>query len=59
MFGLLAVEMGVANQAIARPVGVVLMLVALIFVYRSFYSMRISTRSDSTDKAPATATTTR
>src|SRR5262245_22331766 len=43
LFGLLAVEMGVANQAVARPVGVVLMLVALFFVYRSFYGMRIST----------------
>ncbi|MBI1799326.1 MAG: sodium-translocating pyrophosphatase [Candidatus Eisenbacteria bacterium] len=42
LFGLLAVEMGVANQAIARPLGVVLMLVALVFVHRSFYSMRIS-----------------
>jgi len=58
LFGLLAVEMGVANQAIARPVGVVLMLVALVFVYRSFYSMRISTRTESTGKAPAAATTT-
>jgi K(+)-stimulated pyrophosphate-energized sodium pump len=45
LFGLLAVEMGVANQAIARPVGVVLMVIALVFVYRSFYSMRISTKS--------------
>ncbi|TMQ73754.1 MAG: sodium-translocating pyrophosphatase [Candidatus Eisenbacteria bacterium] len=44
LFGLLAVEMGVANQAIARPIGVVLMLVALVFVYRSFYSMRISSQ---------------
>jgi K(+)-stimulated pyrophosphate-energized sodium pump len=43
LFGLLAVEMGVANQAVARPLGVVLMLIALVFVYRSFYSMRIST----------------
>lgn len=42
LFGLLAVEMGVANQAVARPLGVVLMLIALVFVYRSFYSMRIS-----------------
>jgi K(+)-stimulated pyrophosphate-energized sodium pump len=47
LFGLLAVEMGVANQAIARPAGVVLMLVALIFIYRSFYSMRISTDRES------------
>ena len=42
LFGLLAVEMGVSNQAVARPVGVVLFLVALFFVYRSFYGMRIS-----------------
>jgi len=47
LFGLLAVEMGVANQAIARPAGVILMLVALIFVYRSFYAMRISNSRDS------------
>ena len=42
LFGLLAVEMGVANQAIARPIGIGLFLVALFFVYRSFYGMRIS-----------------
>src|SRR5262249_32298071 len=42
LFGLLAVEMGVATQAIARPVGIVLFLIALVFVYRSFYGMRIS-----------------
>jgi K(+)-stimulated pyrophosphate-energized sodium pump len=42
LFGLLAVEMGVANQALTRPIGVVLMLVALFFVYRSFYGMRIA-----------------
>jgi len=44
LFGLLAVETAVANQAIARPIGVVLMLVALVFVYRSFYGMRIATK---------------
>ena len=44
LFGLLAVEMGVANQAVARPLGVVLMLVALVFVWRSFYAMRISNK---------------
>ena len=42
LFGLLAVEMGVANPAVTRPVGVVLFLVALYFVYRSFYGMRIA-----------------
>ena len=54
LFGLLAVETAVANQAIARPIGVVLMLVALFFVYRSFYGMRISTQQEPA-KAPAAA----
>ncbi len=44
LFGLLAVEMGVANEAIARPVGLVLFLVALAFIYRSFYGMRITSQ---------------
>jgi K(+)-stimulated pyrophosphate-energized sodium pump len=43
LFGLLAVEIGIANTAVARPLGVVLFLVALFFVYRSFYGMRIGT----------------
>jgi len=42
LFGLLAVEIGVANAAVARPLGIVLGLVALFFVYRSFYGMRIT-----------------
>jgi len=42
LFGLLAVEMAVANPAISIPVSVVFMLIALVFVYRSFYGMRIS-----------------
>jgi K(+)-stimulated pyrophosphate-energized sodium pump len=41
LFGLLAVEIGVANAAVARPIGVLLGLAALYFVYRSFYGMRI------------------
>jgi K(+)-stimulated pyrophosphate-energized sodium pump len=56
LFGLLAVETAVANQAVARPIGVVLFLVALFFVYRSFYGMRISTARDAAaDAAPARA----
>jgi len=55
LFGLLAVEMGVANQAIARPFGVVLFLVALFFVYRSFYGMRISSVAAGGAKAAAVA----
>jgi K(+)-stimulated pyrophosphate-energized sodium pump len=51
LFGLLAVEMGVANTAVARPVGVVLFLVALFFVYRSFYGMRISSAGGGETKA--------
>jgi K(+)-stimulated pyrophosphate-energized sodium pump len=42
LFGVLAVEMSVSNPATARWLGVGLMLVALVFVYRSFYSMRIA-----------------
>jgi K(+)-stimulated pyrophosphate-energized sodium pump len=42
LFGLLAVEMGVANPGIALYLGVGLFVVALFFVYRSFYGMRIS-----------------
>jgi K(+)-stimulated pyrophosphate-energized sodium pump len=41
LFGLLAVEIGVANPAVSRGLGVVLMLIALFFVYRSFFGMRI------------------
>jgi len=53
LFGLLAVEMGIANQGIARPVGIVLMLIALGFVYRSFYGMRIGTQASASAKAAA------
>jgi K(+)-stimulated pyrophosphate-energized sodium pump len=53
LFGLLAVEMGIANQGIARPLGVVLMLIALGFVYRSFYGMRIGTQAAASAKAAA------
>jgi K(+)-stimulated pyrophosphate-energized sodium pump len=59
LFGLLAVETAVANQAVARPIGVVLMLVALAFVYRSFYGMRISSaKSEGAAKAAAAAAAT-
>jgi len=55
LFGLLAVEMGVANQAIARPVGLVLFVIALFFVYRSFYGMRIVTNESASSGAKAVA----
>jgi len=62
LFGLLAVEMGIANPRIAHILGVVLALVALVFVYRSFYGMRIGAGSGSTSataeaKTAAAATT--
>ena len=44
LFGLLAVEMGVSNPGIAPVVSGVAMLVALVFVWRSFYAMRIAER---------------
>jgi K(+)-stimulated pyrophosphate-energized sodium pump len=44
LFGLLAVEMGVANPAIAPVMAGVFVLIALFFVYRSFYGMRIASR---------------
>jgi K(+)-stimulated pyrophosphate-energized sodium pump len=43
LFGLLAVEIAVSmtNQGLKRAIGGLLFLVALGFVYRSFYGMRI------------------
>ena len=43
LFGLLAVEIAVtmANQNAKFAIGSVLLLIALVFVYRSFYNMRI------------------
>ncbi|HMN67705.1 MAG TPA: sodium-translocating pyrophosphatase [Bdellovibrionales bacterium] len=42
LFGLLAVEIAVeAERNVALGIGVVLFAIGLIFVYRSFYSMRI------------------
>ena len=42
LFGRLAVEMDVANSAIQLSVAVVFLLIALVFIYRSFYIMRIA-----------------
>ena len=43
LFGLLAVEIAVTmhNKQLKLGIGIVFFLIALIFVYRSFYSMRI------------------
>jgi len=55
LFGVLAVEMSVANPGVTRPIGIVLFLVACVFVYRSFYGMRISsqTAAEASQKAAA------
>lgn len=46
LFGLLAVEIAVAmtNPGMRRSIGIVFLLIALFFVYRSFYGMRIPER---------------
>jgi K(+)-stimulated pyrophosphate-energized sodium pump len=43
LFGLLATEIAVTmtSQALKTGLGVVFLLIALVFVYRSFYSMRV------------------
>ena len=43
LFGVLAMEIAIANkfQAIAPWIGIVFIIIALYFVYRSFYKMRI------------------
>ncbi len=47
LFGLLAVEIAVTmkDQATKTAIGVVISLIALVFVYRSFYGMRIPEES--------------
>src|SRR5438045_4262587 len=47
LFGVLAVEMGISNPGTTRIVGVVLFLIALAFVYRSFFGVRIASQSAS------------
>jgi K(+)-stimulated pyrophosphate-energized sodium pump len=43
LFGLLATEIAVTmtNQGLKTGIGVVFLCIALVFIYRSFYSMRI------------------
>jgi K(+)-stimulated pyrophosphate-energized sodium pump len=42
LFGLLAVEIAVEAKDVAQWIGMVLFVIGLVFVYRSFYSMRIT-----------------
>ena len=48
LFGLLAMEIAINEsfRAIAPIVGVVLLIIALIFVWRSFYAMRIPNKAE-------------
>jgi len=52
LFGLLAAEIAVTmkNQGLKTGIGLVFFLVALTFVYRSFYSMRIPTDKPSAEE---------
>jgi K(+)-stimulated pyrophosphate-energized sodium pump len=56
LFGLLAVEIAVTmeNAAMKHAIGGAILLAALVFVYRSFYGMRIP--EDTADDAVAKAT---
>jgi hypothetical protein len=45
------VETAVANPTVAMPIGVVLFLIALFFVRRSFYGMRIGTHAAAADSS--------
>jgi K(+)-stimulated pyrophosphate-energized sodium pump len=52
LFGLLATEIAVTmqSQSVKTMIGSVFLAVALIFVYRSFYSMRIGEESNSAEE---------
>ena len=56
LFGLLAVEIAVTmkNQSVKTGIGAFFFIVALIFVYRSFYSMRIP--EDTSEEPKSTPT---
>jgi K(+)-stimulated pyrophosphate-energized sodium pump len=53
LFGLLAVELAASAQEVAFYIGCVLLAVGLFFVWRSFYGMRISTRTVKEEAAAA------
>jgi K(+)-stimulated pyrophosphate-energized sodium pump len=57
LFGLLAVEIAHSAQESALYIGVVLFLIGLGFVWRSFYGMRISTNSIKDEAAASRAKT--
>ena len=58
LFGLLAVEIAITmkDQTVKTCIGAVFFLIALVFVYRSFYGMRIpeETAEDQSTPSPKT-----
>jgi K(+)-stimulated pyrophosphate-energized sodium pump len=53
LFGLLAVEIAVKMPAATKHMlGAAIFVVGLVFVYRSFYGMRIPINPDDADVAP-------
>ncbi len=59
LFGILAVDIAISsNRNVSITLGVILFLVALYFVYRSFYGMRISNLHPKEHLAQATASQT-
>ena len=55
LFGLLAVEIAVTipSQSVKTLIGGFFFIIALVFIYRSFYSMRIPEEDLAQDEAPA------
>jgi K(+)-stimulated pyrophosphate-energized sodium pump len=58
LFGLLAVELAVSLTAeqgavVSRSLSAVFLLIALVFIWRSFYAMRIQTRNEPTPAVSA------
>lgn len=53
LFGLLAVEIAVTAQETARVAGIFLFAIGLVFVWRSFYAMRIESPEATGKKAAA------
>jgi K(+)-stimulated pyrophosphate-energized sodium pump len=56
LFGLLAVELAIEIPEYSTGLAVVFLAVALVFAYRSFYSMRIESQSGVPQGAPGAAT---
>lgn len=55
LFGILAAEIAVTAGDVARWVGIVLLIIGLFFVYRSFYGMRIGSGVTKEDNCNATS----